>query len=413
MNKQMNPTSNDKKKRGLNYGYVILAAGFLIMTVVSGTQYCFGVFFKPMLNEFGWTRASTSAPFSLNLILTGLFSILAGRLSDRFGPRIVITIGAIIMGSGYLLMSRITNLWELYLSYGIVVALGASAMYVPLVAMVSRWFSKRRGLMVGICISGVGFGIGIVPPIASQLMISLNWQTSLLILGASSIVLIALLAQFLKAGTDTALLNSNGDKEKNTAFSATGLSFGESAKTSQFWMILISWFFYGFFYQVGMVHIVPYATDQGMSALAAASILTVIGLIGIFGRIILGFVGDRFNNRRTLLFSFMLLGAAFIALSASGAMSILYVFAVLFGFFFGVGILLAPITAEYFGFKELGVITGVIYFGNNLGGAIGPTLAGYMFDLSGNYHLAFISGGLTAILAGIFMWLLKPVSSKP
>ena len=173
-------------------------------------------------------------------------------------------------------------------------------------------------------------------------------------------------------------------------------------------MIFVAWFLYGFFYQVGMVHIVPYATDLGMSALAAATILTIIGLIGILGRIILGFTGDRFSNKNTLLISFILLAGAFIALSVSGTVGMLYVFAVLYGFFFGVGLLLAPITAEYFGLASLGVITGAINFATNIGGAIGPTLAGYIFDTTGSYRLAFISGGITAIVAGIFICMLKP-----
>ena len=403
---------NHKKKPGIYYGYIVLTACFLIMTIVSGTQYSFGVFFKPMLDQFRWTRASTSAPFSLNLILVGLFSILAGKLSDKFGPRIVITVGAVIMGSGYMLMSRITNLWGLYLSYGIIVALGSSAMYVPLVAMMSRWFAKRRGLMVGISVSGVGFGISIVPAIASQLMISLDWRTSILILGAASLILIVLSAQFLRAGPETVLLKGNEDNRTEFVPRSEELSFSESAKTRQFWMIFAAWFLYGFFYQVGMVHIVPYATDLGMSALAAATILTIIGLIGILGRIVLGFTGDRFSDKNTLLVSFIFLAGAFVALSASASPGMIYLFAVVFGFFFGVGILLAPIAAEYFGFRELGMITGAIYFGNNIGGALGPVFAGYIFDITGRYELAFISSSVTAILAAIFMWLLKSASRR-
>ena len=398
----------NRKKPTIYYGYIIIAASFLITTIVSGNQYSFGVFFKPMLDQFGWTRASTSGPFSLNLILIGLFSILTGRLSDRFGPRIVITLGAVIMGSGYLLMSRISNLWQLYGSYGIIVALGSSAMYVPLVAMMSKWFSKKRGLMVGIGVSGVGFGISIVPPVASQLMISLNWHTSIFILGASSLILITLAAQFLKAEPGAELLKENKDEIAQPVGRSAGLSFSESVKTTQFWMIVVAWFLYGFFYQVGMVHIVPYATDMGMSTLAAATILTTIGLIGIFGRIILGLTGDRFSNKNTLLISFVLLAVAFATLSISRTIVMIYAFAAIFGSFFGVGILLAPIAAEYFGFKELGVIAGAIYFGNNIGGAIGPVFAGYIFDITGKYEIAFISSGITAILAAVFMGLLKP-----
>jgi MFS family permease len=390
---QVIPLLNNKKNSPIYYGYVVLAACFFIMTFVYGAQYSFGVFFKPMLNEFGWTRASTSGPFSLSMILGGLLSIISGRLSDRFGPRIVVTVGGIILGSGYLLMSRISNLWQLYLFYGIIVAVGSSAMYAPLVAMLARWFFKRRGLMAGIGISGIGFGIGVVPMIANQLIISFNWRTSLLIVGAASLVLIVLLAQLLRAEPETNLLDDNKDKEAETPIHAKGLSFRESAKTRQFWMIFIAWILYGFFFQVGVVHIVPYATDLGMSVLAAATILMIIGLIGTLSRICLGFAGDRFNNKTTLLISFILLAVAFIGVSASGTVRMLYVFAVLYGTFSGVGILLAPITAEYFGLKA--------------------TLAGYIFDTTGSYQLAFISCGILGIAASIIIWLLKPVREHP
>jgi len=382
------------------------------MTVLYGTQYSFGVFFKPMSDQFGWTRALTSGPFSLSMILGGLLSILAGRLSDKFGPRIVVTFGGIIFGSGYLLMSRITNLWGLYLSYGVLVAIGSSTLYVPLVAMMARWFSKRRGLMIGIGISGIGFGIGVVPAIASQLIISFDWRTSLFVVGAASLVIIVLTAQLLKAEPEKLVLRDNGDRntEANATVRVEGLSFNESIKTRQFWMIFIAWVMYGFFYQVGVVHTVPYATDLGMSALAAATVLTIIGLIGILGRIGVGFTGDRFSNKTTVLVSFALLAVAYLGLSASGTVQMLYIFAILYGIFSGVGILIAPIIAENFGFKELGAVTGAMMFANTIGGAISPTLAGYIFDATGSYRLAFISCGILGIAASIIIWMLKPVS---
>jgi MFS family permease len=413
LDKQITPSLDNQKKSRIYYGYVVLVACFFIMTFASGVQYCFGVFFKPMLNEFGWTRASTSGPFSVSLILGGLFSILAGRLSDKFGPRIVVTFGGIVLSAGVLLMSQINNLWQLYLTFGVLVAVGSSAMYVPLVAMLSRWFPNRRGLMVGIGVSGIGFGIGVVPTIASQFIVSFDWRTSLLILGAASMVLIVLMAQFLKAEPDKTQINGTSGKGADTAIYTQGLSFREVGKTRQFWMIFVAWLLYGFFYQIGTVHTVPYATDLGMTALAAASILVIIGLVGIFARMGLGYTGDKFSHRKILFISFIFLAVAFVGVSISGTVRMLYVFAVLYGAFSGVGILLAPMLAEYFGYKSLGAITGVMMFSNNIGGAISPTLAGYIFDTTGTYRLAFIISGAIAVAAAIFVWMLKPASKHP
>ena len=408
MNKQAPSTLSDKKKSQRYHGYGILAACFFIMTLVSGAQASFGVFFKPMIKDFGWTRAATSLPFSLNLILSGLFSIIAGRISDRLGPKSVVTIGGIIMGIGYLLMSRVVNLWELYLSYGVLVALGSSAFYVPLVTMLIRWFPQKRGLMVGIGVSGIGFGIGVVPTIASQLIISIDWRTSLLIVGSTSIILIAALAQLLKAQPDPELPDKNSEKEVNLPLNQIGISFGDAIKTRPFWMIFTTWLLYGFFYQVGAVHTVPYATDLGMSALAAASLLTIIGGVGIVGRTSLGFTGDKFNNKNTLAVSYILMSMAFLAIAISPTIGMLYLYAVIYGFFSGVGILLASINAEYFGLRSLGAITGAIIFANNIGGALGPPLAGYIFDARDSYRLAFILCVAAAAAAGIIIRMIKP-----
>jgi len=412
LNKQTPSPLNEKKKSQRYQGYGILAACFFIMTLVAGAQSSFGVFFKPMIKDFGWTRASTSLPFSLNLIMSGLFSIIVGRISDRLGTKSVVTIGGIIMGIGYLLMSRVVNLWELYLSYGVLVALGSSAFYVPLVTMLIRWFPQKRGLMVGIGVSGIGFGIGVVPTIASQLMISTDWRTSLLIVGGTSIILIAALAQLLKARPpEPELPDKNSEKNANVSMTSIGISFGDAIKTRQFWMIFITWVLYGFFYQVGAVHTVPYATDLGMSALAAASLLTIIGLVGIVGRTSLGFTGDKFSNKNTLAVSYLLMAVAFLAITVSHTIGMLYLYAVIYGFFSGVGILLASINAEYFGLQSLGAITGAIIFANNIGGAIGPPLAGYIFDARDSYLLAFILCVAAAAAAGIIIWTLKPTSN--
>lgn len=400
-----------KKNHGIYYGYIVVVACFSIMVLVFGSQASFGVFFKPMLNEFGWTRASTAGPFALFMALCGLFSIVTGRLSGKFGPRIVVTSGGIIFSLGIILMSGIHNLGQLYLFYGVLAAIGASAMYVPLVSTIARWFNKRRGLMTGISIAGIGFGIGVVPAFASQLIVSFNWRTSLLIVGIVCLILVALLAQLLRSRPDSTPLPDNVRKTgTKTPGPVKEFSFNEAFKTGQFWMIFVAWFFYGSFFQVSIVHIVPYATDIGMSTLAAATILTTIGLVGTFGRVSLGFIGDRLGNKTTVFIGFAITGAAFLGLSASSTIWMLYVFAAIYGLLSGVGILLIPTVAEYYGFKELGAISGAFVFANNLGGAISPPLAGMIFDAMGTYHLAFIICGLLGISAGMIIWFLKPVS---
>jgi sugar phosphate permease len=411
LNKTISSQENTKKKPGLYYGYYILAACFFIMVIVYGSQISFGVFFKPMLTEFGWTRAETSGPFALCMIVSGLLTIISGRLSDRFGPKIVVSIGGMIIAAGYLLMSTVSSLWQLYLYFGIVVAAGSSAMYVPIVSLIATWFTKRRGLMSGIGIAGVGFGIGVIPASASQLIVSFNWRTSLFIVGIASLILIVLLAQLLKRVPEHSV-SQRGDERNNLPeqLSNKGFLLKDALKTLQFWMIFVAWIFYGFYFQAGMVHIVPHATDLGLSAVVAATVLTIIGIVGGFGRISLGFIGDKLGNKTTVFVSFIISGLTYLGLSLSSSIWMLYVFAVIFGALCGVGILLIPFIAEYYGFRELGAISGVVVFANSLGGAISPPLAGAIFDASGSYEIEFVSCAVLGIAAGIIVWLLKPIS---
>ncbi|MBP1707419.1 MAG: sugar phosphate permease, partial [Chloroflexi bacterium] len=169
MNMPAGPPPHTNNKSSFYYGYIIVAVCFLIMVTVFGSQLSFGVFFKPMLSEFGWTRAATAGPFSMSMLIGGALAFISGRLGDRFGPRKVVTAGAILVGLGYLLTSRISSLWQFYLFYGVIVSIGAGSIYVPLVSLIARWFGRRRGLMAGIAISGIGIGIAVVPTIASQL----------------------------------------------------------------------------------------------------------------------------------------------------------------------------------------------------------------------------------------------------
>jgi MFS family permease len=404
LSKQIISPGNRGKPAGFFYGYAILIASFFIMVFTYGSQGSFGVFFKPMLNEFGWTRAATAGPFALYMIISGLLSIVSGQLSDRFGPRIVVIAGALILGAGYILTSRITALWQLYLSYGVLVAAGSSAMYVPPVTLIARWFTRRRGLMSGIGISGIGFGIGIMPAIASQLIVSFDWRTALLGLGIFNLVAITMLGCLLRNPADREGA-SNQDRDEMEI--SRGFSFREAVKTPQYWMIFTAWVFYGFLFQVGVVHTVPYATDLGMTPVAAATVLTTIGIIGTFGRISLGFIGDRIGNRTIIFLSFALMGAAYLGLALSESLPMLFVFAVVFGALSGIGILLIPLLAEHYGFKELGFISGSIVFANSAGGAISPPLAGGIFDTTGSYRLAFIICAVLGIAASLIIWRLK------
>jgi OFA family oxalate/formate antiporter-like MFS transporter len=186
--------SGEKKKPGFFYSYIILIASFFILIVLGGITSSFGVFLKPLITEFGWSRAAISSAFSLTWILFGVVGIVAGRISDRFNPRISLSIGGLSLGLGYILMSKVGAIWQIYLFYSVLVSIGIGFIAIPLLSMVARWFVKGRGQASGIVMSGTGVGTVIVPPLSNLLISSYGWRTAYVVLGLVALVIIIVFA---------------------------------------------------------------------------------------------------------------------------------------------------------------------------------------------------------------------------
>jgi len=398
------------------YGYIVVLIACLILTVTQGTYFSFGVFFKPLLEDFGWTRAMTSGAFSICSILVGLLHIITGRLNDRIGPRFVMTVCGIFLGIGYLLMSRIGALWQFYLIYGAIIAMGMSGGYIPLTSTVSRWFVKRRGLMTGIVAAGTGFGTLIVPPIASRLIVTYDWRDSYSIVGIAAIIIIVLASQFLRR--DPSQVGQLPDGEKEAKAETTGIepmsySFAKAVRTRQFGMLLSINFFFCFCLLIIMVHIVPHITDLGISVAKATNIIAIIGGAGVIGRISMGGVGDRIGNKRAIATCYALVLITVSWLMIANEPWQFYLFAAVFGFAYGgLATLGAPLLADLFGLGSHGTIYGSSSFGATLGGAVGPVMAGRIFDVTGSYQLAFITCTIFSAIALVLILLLKP-TTKP
>jgi len=398
------------------YGYIVVAAALLITIIAHGAQYTFGIFFQPILTEFGWTRAATSGAFSLYLVLWGFLSIFAGRLSDSFGPRIIMIVCGFFLGLGYLLMSQIGTIWQLYLFYGVIIAVGMSGGWVPLISTVPRWFVKRRGMMTGIVTSGSGIGTILLSLVASRLISDHGWRLSYIIVGGGVLVLLMLAAQFLRRDPHQVgqlPYGGNEVKEESLNLTAGGFCFREAVGTGTFWMVCAVFFCFGFNLYTIMVHIVPHAIEVGISSMVAASIIAVIGGVNTAGRIVIGSAGDRIGNKRCLIISFILLVVALLWVMVAKEVWMFYLFAVVFGFGYGgLAALMSPVPAELFGLRSLGTIVGAVMCSFTIGGAIGPVLAGRIFDVTGSYNPAFwacVALGITGIILSA---LLRPTSSQ-
>jgi MFS family permease len=396
------------------YGYKIVIASFFICIMMWGSRLSFGIFIGPLLDEFHWSRASTAGGFSVTWIFAGLISIFVGRLNDKYGPRVIMTIAGCLLSLGYFLISTLQNEWQLYIYY-FIVNIGMSAALVPIMSTIARWFTNRRAFMSGIVLSGTGFALLIFSPLASRLIVAYGWRTSYVIISAAALVIIVLSAQILRR--DPFKMNklpygySEGAKRTDTSASITiGITFKEALRTHQIWIMAAIYACLYFSYNVVIAHMVLYAGGQGISLASAATILSILGVAGIAGRILMGILADRFGNKQAMLFSASLLIIAFAWLMVSKQLWMLCLFGIVCGFGHGG---LAPMestmVANIFGMKAHGPIMGIVFSGDTLGGAVGPFVAGYIYDVTQNYTLAFeICTALTVTIL-ILTILLKPV----
>jgi MFS family permease len=397
---------------GMFYGYVIVAAATFSMALIFSVHYAFGVFFKPLSASFGWTRAMTAGAFSLVWIMQGLLSIVMGGFNDKFGPRVVLTIGGLLIGCGYLLTSQTQSIWELYFFYGILVGAGLGSTFVPLTSTTARWFVKRRGIMTGIVTSGVGVGTLIGPRIANWLIANYNWRTSYLLLGAIVLVGVLIAAQFLRrdpAQMGTRPYGVGEGSIHDVKVGVYGLSFQETSKTWQFWIVLLVFFCYGYTWTAILLHLAPHATDLGISATEAASMLAALGGASILGKVLLGIVTDKIGSKGIYLLSFAIMVLSLLWLTTITQVGGFFAFVAFFGLAYG-GLATAhsPLVAWLFGMRKHGLIFGVCFNGFTIGCAVGPIVAGHIFDVTHSYRLAFLLCSAFALIGLLLTLFLRP-----
>jgi MFS family permease len=395
------------------YGYVIVVAAFLSMAVTSGAIFSFSVFFAPLQAEFGWTRAITSSAFSLNMLVQGMLGIAVGRLNDRFGPRLILTLSGILLGVGFILVSRIHALWQLYLLYGVVIGIGVSGGPVPLMSTVARWFRARRGLMTGIVMAGFGLGAMTVPPFADWLIRTTSWRWSFVVVGIVLLVAVPLAAQFLRRDPAVMGLQPHGGHESidgRHVPTTRSMPFSAAVRTRQLWLVVAAFGGFGFAVQTVMVHVVIHARGLGLCPSTAAAIMTAIGALGIVGRVGVGSLADRYGAKRLLVSQYALLSLSLFFLANASSLWGIFACALVFGFAFG-GIvpLNSHIVAEMFGLRAHGALLGATGISIGIGGALGPVFTGHCYDVLGSYTLPFVVCGVVAAASALLTSLVRPL----
>jgi len=396
------------------YGYIVVTAGFLIMMIIHGTFNTFGIFFTPLLTEFGTTRAALSGANSLAFFIMGFMAILMGVLTDKFGPRVVLTACALFFGASNLLMSQANALWQVYLFF-IVIGIGLSASDVVPLATVVRWFVKKRGTMSGVMKVGTGMGMMAVPLVASVMITTFDWRNSYLILGIVVLVAVIPLSQLMRRDPREMGLLPDGERQTDgeiTTLVEEGLSFREAIRTRQLWLVCGFYMTTLFCGMTVLVHIAPHAVDLGVPITVAASVVSTIGLTSMFGRLVMGFAGDRIGHKRAMIVCFLILITALSWLQVARELWMLYLFGAIYGFNHGgVFALISPTVAGLFGTRAQGTLLGIVICSGTIGGSIGSVLAGHIFDITGSYQLAFLTLLVLAVIGLILTTLIRPISA--
>jgi MFS family permease len=395
------------KSQGISYPWLVVMLGAMLLLSSNIYNNTFGVFFKPIADNFGWSRAAMSGAFTIRSLACAALVAPVGYLADRYGPRRVLLPCFILFGVSTMAVASVTTLWQLYLIQGIGVGIASAGPFVCIMSTAAKWHKTRRGLALGITSAGAGISSVIFPPVATKLIEVRDWQFAIFIIGIIILVI----------GVPASLLMKdppNGIKRQLTT--RTGISKGPlDARDSlrhfpwnpSFLAIIIMFVLVGIVGNLLMNHLVNYATDIGITALVAAGMMSAIGIASATGRFGMGAISDRIGTGKDAALCCILMAVSFILLILK-IPALMWVAAVLFGMGFGGTAPLIPaIMGEWVGTEKLSTATGICTMGYFAGAALGPWLGGLIFDASGSYLWALILATGVSIVA-LVLALLTP-----
>jgi len=365
------------------HGWIIVGGAFVVLLLAYGTQYAFGVFFTALLAEFHWSRASLSGAFSLYAFVYSAFGLVAGRLTDRWGPRIVIASGGVLLGAGLAGMSAVTALWQPYVLYGAVAALGMSTAYVPCNATVVRWFVRQRGLAVGVASAGGSVGTFVLPPVAHWLVSALGWRRAYLVFGAAIFLALTGVACLMRRDPESLGLHPDGAPASSPAGTLGGWTVRDAVRLREFWVLFSVFGLTWTAIFIPLVHLVPIARDLGIEPQQAATLVYALGIAAV------GWLSDRVGRRAILAVALAAQAASFVALGRAATLPALAAATVLFGLSYGtVSVIFPAMVADLFGRAHAGSLVGLIFGLAGPTAALGPLGAGWIYDRLGSYAVA-------------------------
>jgi len=403
------------------HGWWIVAVGMTCLLLAGGIGfYSFGAFFLPLIHEFGWSRGQLSLAMTIASVL-GVAAPVVGFWVDKYGARIVMAVGAMVTGAAFALLGFTHSLWYFYLMCLILASGHFGILNIPVTKVVSNWFVERRGLAMGITLTGFGMGGLSMLPVASWLIAIFGWRMAYHILGLIILVVLTPLSLFVirdRPGEMGLLPDGKSAQQKvertSTDEAPVGWSLSGALRAKSFWLIVGAFTLAYFGTAAVIAHAIPFFQDMGLSPQLAATMLGSATGVSILSRVAAGYVADRLSVRYVTIFAFLLQLLALVLLLEAGSPAMLWVFVVVFGLAMGAMFAVEPlVVSTYFGLASFGAIYGGLWALEAAGWAGGAPLAGYIFDISGSYDLAFIIFIAATLLAMVLISLVRTPQPPP
>lgn len=415
--------------KAIPYGKTIILVSFFNIAIVFGIWFSFSVFFVEILREYKLSRAYTAGIYSVGNLIIAFNAPVVGIFVDRFGSRVVLTIGALILSAGLFLSSQITSIWQLYITYSLVTCFGISSNhFVPYSSILSNWFAERRGRVLGIAFSGIGFGMMIISPLVEYLISRFGWRNAYLVLSLILLAFTIPMSAFFQRNSpqdgEFLLKKRADDPSPQTTSILKGegsapnrdKTLSASIKRASFWHV----FFVLLFCAMGMftiiIHYVAYLTDIGFSRTFASSLFSILGLASIPAMIVVGELSDRYSREATftaMIICLILSIVVLLSVRSTAQVWMVYLFPLLFGLGYGgISPHFPAISSDIFAGRSFGKIYGMHSLGFNIGTSFGPWFAGKLFDLRGSYIVPFAFCILALALSNFFAWKAAPTKHE-
>lgn len=388
-----------------SYGWVVVAASTAVNALAWGPRATFALFYVAMLEEFAWGRGPTALGYSLSWLCFVVWAPVAGWLHDRWGVRTTVTLGGLVLGLALALTGRVTSLPQYYLCFGLLGAAGIAGILIPATTIVTRWFVRTRGTAMGVLSTGGPASAVVFYPLNAWLIATLGWRDALLAFGGIVAVATVALALLYREPPPAAAEPRLSHEPRSTGEAWT---LRQALRSSRLWAAFMMMLLGVIGFQIMATHQVAHAVDRGFAPATVVWVFTLGGLAMVVGNVFGGWLSDRLGRGQVFALGSLIAiaGIGCFAVMRSPEDLLLLLLYTAAGFGFGMRIaLLSTIPADVFSGPHLGTILGVVQAGGGLGGAIGPFLGGWLFDVTGSYGLAFLTAAVAIGGAAVAAWL--------